>query len=247
MGGNQDQALDGARARARISALLAYLGAAFLRTDGLPAFSETLKVAAHWLDTYWPQVYPLVDEDAIGAAERAELLRRSDGGRRSGCGGCRSSRAGSTAGSACATSIWRPVRSSRPRTRSRPDEAPINAAFAEMPLEELTGCSSRPPPRHWRRSSSIDAKMRERGRTGGGARASIRLSAQLAQIEPHVARAAGAALGGNGGASGRRWRDAGRPGAVPVGSIRVAPGRDPRAGRGGRLSSGGTSRRARSR
>jgi type VI secretion system protein ImpA len=45
--------------------LLAHLGAAVLRTEGLPAFLGTLGVAAHWLDQYWPQVYPLVDDDAI--------------------------------------------------------------------------------------------------------------------------------------------------------------------------------------
>ena len=45
--------------------LLACLGTALLRTDGVPAFAETLNVAAYWLDTYWSQTYPLVDEDAI--------------------------------------------------------------------------------------------------------------------------------------------------------------------------------------
>jgi type VI secretion system protein ImpA len=45
--------------------LLAHFGAAVLRTQGLPAFLGTLGVAAHWLNEYWPQVYPLVDDDAI--------------------------------------------------------------------------------------------------------------------------------------------------------------------------------------
>jgi type VI secretion system protein ImpA len=45
--------------------LLAHFGAAVLRTEGLPAFLGTLSVAAHWLDQYWAQVYPLVDDDAI--------------------------------------------------------------------------------------------------------------------------------------------------------------------------------------
>ena len=36
-----------------------------LRTDGLPAFADTLDVASHWLETYWSETYPLVDEDAI--------------------------------------------------------------------------------------------------------------------------------------------------------------------------------------
>ncbi len=45
--------------------LLAHLGAAVLRTEGLPAFLGTLGVAAHWLNEHWAQVYPLVDDDAI--------------------------------------------------------------------------------------------------------------------------------------------------------------------------------------
>lgn len=45
--------------------LLAHFGAAVLRTEGLPAFVGTLSVAAHWLEQYWAQVYPLVDDDAI--------------------------------------------------------------------------------------------------------------------------------------------------------------------------------------
>lgn len=45
--------------------LLAHFGAAVLRTEGLPAFLGTLSVAAHWLDQFWAQVYPLVDDDAI--------------------------------------------------------------------------------------------------------------------------------------------------------------------------------------
>ena len=48
-----------------IDRLLTYLATALLRTDGLPAFSQTLTVAAHWLETYWDHVYPVIDEDAI--------------------------------------------------------------------------------------------------------------------------------------------------------------------------------------
>lgn len=45
--------------------LLAHLAAATLRTDGFVSFFSLLSVAAHWIDQYWEQVYPLVDEDAI--------------------------------------------------------------------------------------------------------------------------------------------------------------------------------------
>ncbi len=40
-------------------------GRRVLRTDGLPAFAHVLTTASQWLETYWPQVYPLLDEDAI--------------------------------------------------------------------------------------------------------------------------------------------------------------------------------------
>jgi type VI secretion system protein ImpA len=45
--------------------LLAHLGTALLRTDGVSGFSATLNVASQWLEMYWNQTYPLVDEDAI--------------------------------------------------------------------------------------------------------------------------------------------------------------------------------------
>ena len=45
--------------------VLAFLGSAVLRTDGFPAFSNTLNVAAKWLEMYWIQVHPVVSEDAI--------------------------------------------------------------------------------------------------------------------------------------------------------------------------------------
>jgi len=45
--------------------LLAHLGTALLRTDGVSGFSATLNVAAQWLQIFWNQTYPLVDEDAI--------------------------------------------------------------------------------------------------------------------------------------------------------------------------------------
>jgi type VI secretion system protein ImpA len=45
--------------------LLAHLAAAELRISGLKAFIDLLAVASGWLETYWTQVYPLVDDDAI--------------------------------------------------------------------------------------------------------------------------------------------------------------------------------------
>src|SRR3954463_11077967 len=60
----RDKALD-ALAKSKDLRLLAYLGTALLRTDGLPAFAETLRVASQWLEIYWSQTSPLVDEDAV--------------------------------------------------------------------------------------------------------------------------------------------------------------------------------------
>jgi type VI secretion system protein ImpA len=45
--------------------LLTFLGAAVLRTEGIPAFVRTLGVASHWLAVYPTQVYPVIDEDAL--------------------------------------------------------------------------------------------------------------------------------------------------------------------------------------
>jgi type VI secretion system protein ImpA len=60
----RDKALD-ALGKSKDLRLLACLGTALLRTDGVPAFAGTLNVAAQWLDTHWSETYPLVDEDAI--------------------------------------------------------------------------------------------------------------------------------------------------------------------------------------
>jgi len=44
---------------------LTHLAAAAIRTDGLAGYTQLLQVAAHWLKTWWKEVYPLVDDDAI--------------------------------------------------------------------------------------------------------------------------------------------------------------------------------------
>src|SRR6185503_374386 len=49
------QTLDGL-ARSKDLRLLAYLGTALLRTDGLAAFASTVTTAAQWGETFWPQV-----------------------------------------------------------------------------------------------------------------------------------------------------------------------------------------------
>ena len=58
----RDQAFE-ALGKSKDLRLLAHLGTASLRTDGVPAFAETLKIASQWLETYWTQAYPLLDGD----------------------------------------------------------------------------------------------------------------------------------------------------------------------------------------
>jgi len=117
--------------------LLAYLGTALLRTDGLPAFARTLTTASQWIETYWAQVYPLVDEDAM--ARRNALNCFADP-------------------MAVVDRVWRlPLVTSRQHgrfslrdfdiatgqvpasgTEPRPDERAMQEAFRELSLEALT-------------------------------------------------------------------------------------------------------------
>jgi type VI secretion system protein ImpA len=118
--------------------LLAYLATALLRTDGLGAFTGTITTAAQWLDAYWPQVYPLLDEgDAM--ARRSALNCFADP-------------------MAVVDRVWRqPLVSSRQhgrfslrdlevaqgqvqpaRNEKVPDERGFREALKELPTEELT-------------------------------------------------------------------------------------------------------------
>jgi type VI secretion system protein ImpA len=69
----RDQAL-AALAKSKDLRLLVHLGTALLRTDGVAAFSETLAIASDWLETYWGQLYPLVDADDKDAIRRKNAL-----------------------------------------------------------------------------------------------------------------------------------------------------------------------------
>lgn len=60
----RDRALE-TLGKSRDLRVLANLGAAALHTEGLGAFGQTLDAAKTWLDTWWDQVYPRIDEDAI--------------------------------------------------------------------------------------------------------------------------------------------------------------------------------------
>ena len=117
--------------------LLAHLGAALLRTDGLPAFTATLNVASQWLTAYWTQVYPLVDEDAIVRRSAlnnfADPMAMIDRLRRTPLVSSRQHGRVSLRDIDIATRQLQPTASDTPV-----DESQINAAFDTVPLEELT-------------------------------------------------------------------------------------------------------------
>ena len=117
--------------------LLAHLGAALLRTDGLPAFTATLNVASLWLESYWKQVYPLVDEDAIVRRSAlnnfADPMAVIDRLRRTPLVNSRQHGKFSLRDIDIATHQLQPTAND-----TAVDENQINAAFDTMPLEELT-------------------------------------------------------------------------------------------------------------
>jgi type VI secretion system protein ImpA len=153
-------ALDGL-AKSKDLRLLAYLGTALLRTDGLAAFASILSTASQWLETYWPQVFPALDEDAI--ARRNALNCFADP-------------------MAVVDRIWRlPLVSSRQHGRyslrdieiargqaqpgpleAKPEEAAILNALTELPLEDLTALDASVTAAS-AALTSIDARMRGEG------------------------------------------------------------------------------------
>jgi type VI secretion system protein ImpA len=76
----RDRALE-ALHKSRDLRILTHLGAAVIRTDGLASFVDVTKAASTWLETWWDQVYPLVDGDGIlrrsalsGLADRMAII-----------------------------------------------------------------------------------------------------------------------------------------------------------------------------
>jgi type VI secretion system protein ImpA len=132
----RDKALE-ALAKSKDLRVLAYLGTAVLRTDGLPAFSETLRVAAQWLEQYWPQTYPLVDEDAVVRRNAlncfADPMAVIDALRRLPLVRSRQHGSFSLRDVDIATHQMSPGPNDTPA-----DEQQIHAAFASMPLPELS-------------------------------------------------------------------------------------------------------------
>ena len=132
----RDKALE-ALARSKDLRLLATLGTALLRTDGVPAFSETLNVASQWLEMYWSQMYPLVDEDAILRRNAlncfADPMAVVDGLRRLPLVSSRQHGTFSLRDIDIATRQLQPTDGD-----AHVDANQVNAAFASMPLAELT-------------------------------------------------------------------------------------------------------------
>ena len=133
--GIRDEALTALRSSKDLR-LLAYLGAAALRVEGIPAFTQTLFVASRWLEEYWPNVYPLVDEDALFRQNAlncfADPVAVIDGLRRAPLVNNRQH------GRFCLRDVDIVAGHVTPAdSEPRPDQGQINAAFAATALDEL--------------------------------------------------------------------------------------------------------------
>jgi type VI secretion system protein ImpA len=95
-----------------------------------------LSVASHWLETYWADTYPRVDEDVIARRSAlnclADPMAVIDGLRKTTLVASRQHGKFALRQIDMATGV---IPSSDAETR--PSEAQINAAFAEMPAEQL--------------------------------------------------------------------------------------------------------------
>jgi type VI secretion system protein ImpA len=159
--------------------LLAHLGSAVLRTDGLPAFAETLTVASQWLETYWKETYPRIDEDAILRRNAlncfADQMAILDGLRRLPLANNRQHGTFSLRDIEIASGLV-PADGETP-----PDEARINAAFGAMSREDITKLQESVG-RAQTAVTRIAAKMRDDG--GRDAAPSLDpLSSQLSKID----------------------------------------------------------------
>ena len=125
-----------ALARSRDLRALAYLACALLRTDGLAAFASTLTVAASWLETFGSQVFPLIDEDAILRRNAlnclADPMAVVDAVRRAPLVRSRVHGVFSLRDLDVAAGQLQPGPEEKPA-----DDAQINAAFGDAPLEDL--------------------------------------------------------------------------------------------------------------
>jgi type VI secretion system protein ImpA len=134
--GIRDAALEALR-ESKDLRLLAHLGTALLRTDGLPGFAETLDIAAQWLTAYWNEVYPLVDDDAMLRRNAlncfADQMAVVEGLRRLPLVSSRQHGRFSLREIEIAAGHGRPA-----EQEAAPDESQIAAAFGTMPVDGLT-------------------------------------------------------------------------------------------------------------
>ena len=132
----REQALD-ALGKSKDLRVLAHLAAAVLRTDGILAFADSLHVAAQWLERYWADAYPRVDEDAIQRRSAlncfADPMAVVDGLRRVPLVQSRQHGAITLRALDITAGLLQAGEKD-----VRHDEAQVTAAFAEMPIEELT-------------------------------------------------------------------------------------------------------------
>jgi type VI secretion system protein ImpA len=194
---------------------LAHLGAAVLRTDGVAAFTDTLKVGSAWLETYWASVHPKVDEGVIFRqnalncfADRAAIV---EGLRRAPLVSSRQH--GKVSLRDCDIAAGHVVAGEKD---VRSDEARIAAAFGTAPLEDLE-----------RLRDSVAAaaaaleKINETMRTEAGVEAAADfdpLSAQLAKVT-HVVQSQ-LALRPDGGGGEAPGADAAAGATGVVGAVR---------------------------
>jgi type VI secretion system protein ImpA len=213
----KNQSLE-ALAKSKDLRLLVHLGTALLRTDGLPAFVETISVASHWLETYWNETYPLVDEDGIVRRSAlncfADPIAVVDAVRRAPIVSSRQHGGLSLRDIDLATGQL-PAGNGD----TRPDEARVNAAFGLVALEDLT-LLQQGVGRALTSLKNIDAKMRAEIGTEAAPEFDT-LSLQLQKIEK-VLRAQVAARPGGGGAE----SEEAAAGAAPVGAGGVIRTRD---------------------
>ena len=194
--------------------LLAHLAAAVLRTDGLPAFTETLTVAARWLELYWTQTYPQVTEDPILRRSAlncfADQMAVVDGLRRTPLISSRQH------GSVTLRDLDLAGGELQPRDgEARPDQSALSAAFAAMPDEALTGLHTGAAA-GVAALKSLDGRMRE----SAGSEAAPdfgNLTSQLLRIERVLASQQAARSGGGdvpAEASSSQPAAVGAPGAI---------------------------------
>jgi type VI secretion system protein ImpA len=200
--------------------LLAHLGTALLRTEGLPAFADALDVAAKWLSEYWAQTYPMVDEDAILRRNVlncfADPIAVIDGLRRLPLVESRQHGRFSLRDLEVASGQLVPAEG-----EARPDEGQIAAAFAAMPLEDLKTLQASAA-RAIAAIREIDATMRREG--GDEAAPGFdALNGQLARIDRVLRSHLAARTDGNGAGPHEEadQGDAATPPGAGVGAIRT--------------------------